>query len=139
MELSGPMFEQDSKLFKSVNSKIGSHYNIYSVTHGMEMEALKLIFPDGEANDLNFILFSTSGVHGNYSTIEEIEECLKKYGDDYEPKDDDDYSVHLTGLIIQPRLVCMRYFGEMRVKLKDISFLKKLRDSSFKQILNIGI
>ena len=27
------------------------------------MEALKLIFPDGEANDLNFILlYSTSGV-----------------------------------------------------------------------------
>lgn len=137
--LSGPIFEKDSDLFKSAFKKEGAHYNIFSVPKGKEMEALRCIFPEGQCDEMNFILFSTSGVHGSYLTIEDIEGSLKKYGEEYDGDAEDYSSPYLTGLIIQPRLVCMRYFGEMKVALEDIPYLKKLRQSSFEQILKIGV
>lgn len=142
--LSGPMFESDCPLMRSVHHEIGGHYNIWAVNKGKEMETLKLYFPDGVANEMNFILFSTSGVHGSYTMIEDIEISLDKYKDlklneDCEKLPEDYVAPYLTGLIIQPRLVCMRYFGEMKVKLEDIPYLKKLRQSSFDAILKIGL
>lgn len=38
--------------------------------------ALRGMFPDAKADDMNFVLFSTSGVHGTYNTIEEAEKHL---------------------------------------------------------------
>ena len=50
-------------------SREGSCY--YSVLQlaGDGMEALRQLFPDGEANDLNAVLFSTSGVHGTFVMV----------------------------------------------------------------------
>ena len=41
------------------------------------MADLRNVFktPD-DVNDMNFVLFSTSGIHGSYITIEEIERVL---------------------------------------------------------------
>ncbi len=71
----GPMFEPaDSGEFKSIHRKSGAHYNTYSFD---SMAALREFFPNG-ADPMNFVLFSTSGVHGTYATIEEIEASLTK-------------------------------------------------------------
>jgi hypothetical protein len=120
------------------NQRPGAHYNIFRIKGGIE--ALKTMFPEGEANDMNFVLFSTSGVHGTYTTIEEIEESLKKYegnepGEDEYP--DDYHGTRLTVEIIQPRICCLRY-GNIEVTLEDVPFLKKLRESSWKVIQTIG-
>lgn len=40
----------------------GGHYSINRARDGMDL--LRLVFPDGEANEMNICLFSTSGVHG---------------------------------------------------------------------------
>jgi hypothetical protein len=145
--LSGPSFEptvtefyEASKCLRCGNQERGAHYNLYHIKGGVQ--ALKEMFPEGKANDLNFVLFSTSGVHGSYITIEEIEESLKKYGLDWEPEDDerlpnDWCGDELTVLIVHPRIVCLRY-GNIKVTLKDIPFLKKLRKSSWKAIQKIG-
>lgn len=90
---SGPMFERGSSIFKSVYGKDGAHYNIYSVSESGAMNALKDFFPDAKANELNFVLFSTSGVHGTYCSIEECR----------------DENMAVTFLIVQPRIVCLRY------------------------------
>jgi hypothetical protein len=116
-----------------------SHYSIIASKGGMGL--LRSMFPDGEANEMNFVLFSTSGVHGSYTTIEEIETGIQKYGDSPEFDDEwpNDYSGNeLTYLIVQPRVVSMTY-GNAQVALADVPFLKRLRQTSFAAVLGIGV
>ena len=129
--LSGPMFEPAKwGVWESVLKKQGAHYNIYSCKDEDGMEGLRDFFPDGTANDLNFCLFSTSGVHGMYTTIEEAEKELESVVQEYPPQ--------VTFLIVQPRIVCTR-FGNCQPKdAEDIKFLKKLRDTSQVAIQSIG-
>lgn len=112
-------------------SKTESDY--YSVLRlpGDGMEALRQLFPDGEANDLNAVLFSTSGVHGTYCLIEEVEEDMQREVRDG-PRD-------VTFCVIQPRIVCMRYGSAEPRTADDIAFLKKLRASSAKALAGIGM
>lgn len=136
MPLGGPMFEPaDDANFKKQRcsrcrqTSMGAHYSLFQITGGIE--ALKAFFPEGEADEMNFVLFSTSGVHGTYTTIEDIEESLKL------PIDDENRYTELTIEIIQPRICCLRY-GTMDVRSEDIPFLKKLRQSSWDAVQKIG-
>jgi hypothetical protein len=106
------------------------HYSIYKLT-GDGMEALKFLFPEGKANGKNLVLFSTSGVHGSYTEIEEVEEFLSGK---VQYEDPDDCPRYVTFLVIQPRLVCMRYGNVKPRTMDDIAFLKRLRDSSMKAL-----
>lgn len=90
----------------------------YSVEEIKNVAALRAIFPKGEANDLNFVMFSTSGIHGSYLTIEEVAASL-----------DTDGPEELTVLVIQPRIVHMKY-GQISITAEDVPFLLKLRESS---------
>ena len=131
MNLSGPMFEpSDHGIYRSVHRKEGAHYNTYAVQDENGMRALREMFPEGEADEMNFALFSTSGVHGMYNTIEEAEEHLKN------PSEETSDSV--TFLIVHPRIVCLRYGNCSPQNAKDIAFLKKLRASSWKAAQKIG-
>ena len=134
-----------------LNSGSAPFYSIYYLDTGpgdradseVGMENLRRLFPDGEADDMNFVLFSTSGVHGTYTTIEEIEKGLLKYGDDYlvpsgEDGPDDWHGHDLTVLVVHPRIVCLRC-GNVRVRLSDVPYLKKLRDSSLSAVGEIGL
>lgn len=129
--LSGPMFEPaDDGVFKSAFNKTGAHYNIFSVREENGMAALRQMFPEGKADNMNFALFSTSGVHGHYGTIESAQEHLKN------PTEESFGSV--TFLIVQPRIVCLRYGNCEPQNELDIAFLKKLRASSWKASQSIG-
>jgi len=132
VQLSGPMFEPSkTDYWESSFNKTGAHCNIYNVKYGMEMYALKQIFPKAEADEMNLVLFSTSGIHGTYNTIEQAEKHLK------EPENDN-YFGEVTFILIQPRIVCMRY-GNVRPKNQnEIDYLKKLRQSSWDTLLTIG-
>ena len=129
--------ERDSASFHSIYGKVGAHYNIYQLHGGVE--TLRHHFPDAEANPWNFVLFSTCGMHGTYTTIEDIERELTKSGDAFAESvlDRDGHRNRLTVLIVQPRLVCLR-FGEVEITPADIPFLKKLRDSSYEACNRIG-
>ena len=99
-------------------------------------------FPEPDSVDeMNFVLFSTSGVHGGYTTIEEIEQGLAKYGKSPSFMDDDwpdDYNGNsLTFLVVQPRIVGMT-FGNMIVTLEDIPYLKAIRQASWNAVCGIG-
>ena len=91
------------------------------------------------------VLFSTSGVHGCYTTLEEIRASCERYGfdigDEYERDDwpDDRLIPHVTFLIVGTRRVSLHY-GLARVEsFDDLDFLTKLRDSSHKHIARIGL
>jgi hypothetical protein len=80
------------------------------------MATLRKWFPEGLANDLNVALFSTSGVHGTYISIEEAEA--------YEEP------TEITFLVLRPRTV-QTYYGNCRPETPDdFAFLKRLRASS---------
>jgi hypothetical protein len=130
--LSGPMFEsKESDCFKSIFGKEGAHYNLYSTAPGKGMEALKQIFPDAKADELNFALFSTSGVHGTYNTIEESEQHLNN------PENEDLFG-EITFVIVHPRLCCLRYGNCNPQNIGDIEYLKSLRKSSYEVVQKIG-
>lgn len=148
--VSGPLFEPALHgHWISVHGKSGGHYNTFALGQSMRdntvnveqafgMKALREFFPKGEANEYNVCLFSTSGVHGMYTTIEEVEKDLDK-PDGWEDEEGNGKSDSVTFLIIQPRIVCLRY-GNCYPKTKDdIKFLKKLRASSHEEFSKIGL
>lgn len=109
-----------------------AHYSVMRKARGVEgMDALRAMFPAAEANELNFALFSTSGVHGTYNTIEEAERHLD--GDSPEG------FAEVTFVIVHPRLVAMRYGVCNPANQDDIDYLKRLRESSHKAAAGIGM
>ena len=116
--------------------KSGGHYNHYAVKTEMAMVQLRRIFPEGKANELNFVLFSTSGVHGTYNTIEKAERFLTTAPADL--SDEDLCLRDITFVIIQPRL-CTIHYGLCEPKnIEDIKYLKRLRQTSWDAVLTIG-
>ena len=107
-----------------------AYYSVLKLT-GDGMEALRQLFPDGVANEMNAVLFSTSGVHGSYCLIEAVEEDMQREVRDG-PRD-------VTFCLIQPRIVCMRYGTAEPRTADDIAFLKKLRASSLHALANVGM
>lgn len=129
MGVSGPMFEPaETALWKSIHNKEGGHYNNYGCKDADGMDALLKMFPDGKADDMNFVLFSTSGIHGTYGTIEEIG---KKDEDGYTPTD-------VTFLIVQPRICTVRHGNATPRNPDELQFLKDLRESSWRVVQKIG-
>lgn len=113
-------------------SKEGAHYTHFQTRQADGMQALRTMFPEGSADALNFVLFSTSGVHGTYASIEEVEWSLSH------PDDEERLVRDVTFLVVHPRLVTLRY-GECEPKTADdIAFLKKLRQTSWDVVATIG-
>ena len=106
--------------------RLGGHYNHLYIKTEYAMEALQKVFSHGKADEMNFVLFSTSGVHGCYTTIEKVEERPLEYGNT------------VTFVIIHPRLATIKYGNVQIESKKDIRFIKKLRKSSWKAVLTIG-
>jgi hypothetical protein len=112
----------------------GIHYSVMGVKHGVGgMTALRQIFPDAEADEMNVVLFSTSGIHGTYTSIEEAERVINGI-----LKPEDGYSSEVTFLIIHPRLVTLRYGICNPKNQEDINYLKKLRVNSQAVLSKIG-
>lgn len=110
----------------------GGYYSKPSpVLEGMGMEALREMFPDGKANEMNFVLFSTSGVHGSYQTIEDIETRIDT-GEELGASDS------VTFLVVHPRMVWMRYGNAHPKTIADTEYLKSLRESSRDAVSEIG-
>lgn len=135
-QFSGPMFEPArGKIWRSTHNKTGAHYNIFGADDEQGLDGLRAMFPGGEADSMNFVLFSTSGVHGMYTTIEEAEAVWKNGGKD---EDGEDGCADVTFLIVQPRIVCLRYGNCQPKTQEDFDFLKHLRESSWEAVSGIG-
>ncbi len=133
---SGPMFENaKSGPWQSVHNKDGGHYNNFGCRDEHGMTALRKFFESGKADEFNVCLFSTSGVHGTYRTIEEAEQewllgCDGESGEPCKPM--------VTFLIVQPRICTTRHGNCMPNTADDFAFLKSLRQSSWDALLTIG-
>lgn len=143
--LSGPMFEPaNSVVWRSCFGKDGAHYNVFSAARGVDLDVgtLRRFFPDGEADEMNFVLFSTSGVHGTYRTIEDAEARIPLWREGKPDPEDPDGEApsqpDVTFLLVHPRIVCLRYGNVLVSSQEDIDFLKKLRASSWAAVQKIG-
>jgi len=96
---------------------------------GLTMRALREIFPGGEANAGNFVLFSVGGTFGTTATLEEVEAEFQKNGFTFDG---------LTFVVVQPRIVCLRYGRAYPENAEDFAFLKRLRVSSKEAMGRIG-
>lgn len=136
LSVSGPMFEPaESGPWRSDHGKQGAHYNIYRCKAADGMAALREMFPTGMGNELNFVLFSTSGVHGHYGTIEGAEATVARGNKD---EDGEDSTPDVTFLLVHPRIVCLRYGNCEPSTAEDFAFLKQLRASSWLAVQQIG-
>jgi hypothetical protein len=118
---------QISNLWDFTTSPGGHYSKPVPVVSENAMLALQTMFPGGVADQENFVLFSTSGVHGNYMTIEDFEE---------KPINERGWGV--TFLVVQPRLVSLRFGNVKPESAEDFAFLKKLRESSHNAVVKIG-
>ena len=121
MQLNGNLIDA------SGNSAPTAHYHVFDALK--TIEDLKTIFPDGKADDLNWVFLSTSGIHGSYITLDDLEkdsdcaECI-----------DDEGNTHITILVLHPRMCCIK-FGEMKINLKnDSQYLRGLVKSTVEEI-----
>lgn len=143
---SGPMFMPSVDQYRrSTSGKEGAHYNTYgTLTPDLAMQMLRDWFGKPKTiNELNFVGFSTSGVHGMYTTIEEVERDIRKFGPDGCGVDDCDHNDgyhprEVTFLLIMPRIVSMTYGNATCRTLDDVKFLKRLRRESRKAFAKIG-
>lgn len=92
------------------------------------MQALREKFPHGKADELNFVLFSTSGVSGSYTTIEESQAAFMESGG----------LVSVTFVIVAPRIIRLEYGNCQPESAEDYAFLKSLRETSWAAVAGIG-
>ena len=120
----------DEKQLWNWSRSNGGHYSKpVPVLLGQGMEALRTMFPLGKADKLNFVLFSTNGVHGSQKTIEQ----------DYAAWKSEEFRADgITFLVVQPRIVAMRYGNVLPMTDEEFEFLKCLRKSSWEVMQSIG-
>lgn len=116
--------------WRNIHNGDGGHYTTFALNSD-GMAALRDLFPEARANEMNLALFSTSGVHGHYGTIEDVERRMAA-GDEEEAND-------VTFLVVQPRLVTLRYGSCEPKDAADIAYLKALRASSHAEFAKIGM
>jgi len=106
------------------------HHTHYTTQRLESFQDIEEFFPEAEADDLNWFFTGTSGVHGTYTTLEEIEKAW-----DITDGEQEGYEGrNVTVLIVKPRMVTCVY-GDVTIETKEqLSFLKKLAESTKKII-----
>jgi len=104
-----------------------THYHVFD---GLEtIDDLKKIFPQGKADSLNWVFLSTSGIHGSYVSLDDLEK-----DPDFKEDIDEEGNANITVLVVHPRMCCIK-FGQMRFNLKkDSAYLRGLVKSTVEEI-----
>lgn len=89
----------------------------YTVTEIRSMQELRGMFPDGQADALNWLFLSTSGIHGSYGTL-----------DGWTPD-----APWITVLVLAPRMVRARY-GEIEITAEDIPWLRRVVETTITEV-----
>lgn len=98
-----------------------SYYKVFQLSKIMNTSTELIAWCEREQapNSLNVFLPSTSGVHGSYCSLDDIE---KNWGEE-------DYTPELTVMLIKPRIVQVAY-GTVRVTKEDIPKLREIMAQS---------
>jgi hypothetical protein len=101
----------------------------YEIGHVESMAELREMFVEATNYELNWLFCSTSGVHGTRTTLDEIERAFDL------PSDHDEYvEPDITVLVVQPRLVVLRY-GHVWITREDVPWLREVVAKSLAGVL----
>ena len=104
---------------------------MYNTAEIRSMQEIYEWFPNGVADQRNWIFLSTGGVHGSLNTIEDAEYILRGEDPDEEPLPNG--RTLITVLIVRSA-ACMLLWGEVQVNMDDLQYLRKLVRSSLENI-----
>lgn len=114
----------------SLFQSMSTHYSIEGIrTDGMDY-LLNFFNSDDIPDHLNLVFFSTEGIHGSATTIEDVENRIRN---------NTEGSRDITFLILQPARVSVKYGVCTPVTMDHIHFLKRIRAASHEHISKIGI
>lgn len=91
----------------------------YEVKQMKSIEDVREIFDDLDdiSWDMNWLFLSTSGVHGSYISLDDLESWD-------ETEEGYEWPRFITILIVHPRLVVIRY-GEILIQPEDVPYLRE--------------
>ena len=110
------------------------------------MDQIHSIFDNMTADEysMNWLFLSTSGIHGNYTTLDDIQDWYDD-PDSFNASDwlsdtnkPEDIIPFITVLIVQPRLVNMLY-GHIRITEEDIPYLRDCNKRTLEIINCLGV
>lgn len=140
----GPLFGSpwDLRLVTPSHGKpAGSHYTCNGI-NGDAMDIIRLLEP----NELNWVFLSTSGVHGSYCSLDDIEFRLWD-GTDAEVREDEcavddpewtrDTTADITVLIVLPRIVATMFGNGVIRTREDVALLRRRVEQTFEGIANL--
>lgn len=120
-------------LWKQVDSTSGYYSVQWLRDPSRGMEALRQLFPECRCDAMNLILLGTSGVHGSYTTLDDLQAQLesRRWIDPRPvPVDETEDLPEITFVVVKPRTV-MLYYGNVRVEhLGDIAWLRDLASTT---------
>ncbi len=93
----------------SVVSGFTGHYSVVELE---DMAELREILGDG-ADRLNWLFLSTSGVHGSYTTLNDVFD-----------EDGGESEHRVTVLVVQPRMV-RSFYGHIQITEDDVPWLRQ--------------
>ncbi len=106
---------------------------MYEVIEIRSMQEIYSLFPNGIANERNWIVLSSGGVHGTFNTLDDAEYILR--GEDLEEEPLPNGRTLITVLITQPA-ACVLLWGEIQVNMEDVQYLRKLVRSTLENIVD---
>jgi len=104
---------------------------MYKTIEIRTMQEIRDLFPNGIADERNWIFLSTGGIHGSDNTIIDAEYILRGEDPDEEPLSNG--RTLITVLIVHPA-TCVLRWGEVQVNMDDLNYLRKLVRSSIDSI-----
>ena len=92
-----------------------NHYQMQEIG---SIEEVRNLFKDMLEEDwtMNWLFLSTSGVHGSYWTLDELEK-------DWDTMEEDTYRHSIIMLVVLPR-ICLMAYGEVEIEREDILWLR---------------
>jgi hypothetical protein len=101
------------------------------------IQELRDIFVDGVDYELNWLFLSTSGVHGTYQDLKDIERAILLGTICPDPETcecADCATMAITVLVVQPRR-CNLMYGHIDILREDIPWLKEVVKKTIKGVL----
>lgn len=87
------------------------------------VKELREIFPDGIANEYNWVFCSQQCFHGDSTTLDEVEEII--LGGKKAKARPIDGKWSITVLVVCPRTTCLKY-GYIEIGIDDVEFMRSL-------------
>ena len=90
----------------------------YKIIGGLNMDIIRSVFGHELDYEMNWLILSTSGVHGTYTSLDNLESDPSQW-------DEDGYAM-ITAMIFQPRIIRVIFNGDLKITRDDIPYMREV-------------